>query len=145
MSNWIVFREKYDDFLKCLWFSCDLWGFWWVERMCMLDGARNVCWTYFRIYLLHLEARSLLIGYRNVSNWIVFREKSESFLKCLWFNVDLWGFWWVDRKCMFDSIQKCVLKMIYNNFDCVYRREVFWLVIAMCQIKLSTGINLIFC
>ena len=62
VSNWIVFREKSDNFLKCLWFSCDLWWFWWVERKCMLDGVHNVCWRYFRIYLLHLEARSLLIG-----------------------------------------------------------------------------------
>ena len=29
---------------------------------------------------------------------------------------------------MLDGVRKCVLKMIYNNFDCVYRREVFWLV-----------------
>ena len=35
---------------------------------------------YFRIYLLHLEARSLLIGNRKVSNWIVFREKSDILL-----------------------------------------------------------------
>ena len=33
---------------------------------------------------LRLEARSVFIGNRKVSNWIVFREKSDSFLKCLW-------------------------------------------------------------
>ena len=36
---------------------------------------------------LRLEARSVFIGNRKVSNWIVFREKSDSFLKCLWLVV----------------------------------------------------------
>ena len=36
---------------------------------------------------LRLEARSVFIGNRKVSNWIVFREKSDGFLKCLWLVV----------------------------------------------------------
>ena len=32
---------------------------------------------------LRWEARSVLIGNRKVLNWIVFRDKSDRFLKCL--------------------------------------------------------------
>ena len=40
---------------------------------------------------------------RKVLNWIVFREKSDSCLKCRWFIWDPCGFWFVERKCMFDG------------------------------------------
>ena len=40
--------------------------------MCVEDASEYI-W-------LRLEARSLLIGYRNVSNWIVYRDKSDILL-----------------------------------------------------------------
>ena len=43
--------------------------------MCVEDASEYI-W-------LRLEARRVLIGNRKVSNWIVFREKSDNFLKCL--------------------------------------------------------------
>ena len=148
MSNWIVFREKSDNFLKRLWlvsnvcwryFSCDLWGFWWVERKCMLDGVHNVCWRYFRIYLLHLEARR--IGKSRIIFWLYGCTKSQSvklncvsrevyllhldsFLKSLWFSCDLWGFWWVEIKCMLDGVHNVCWRYfrIYWGFWWVERK-----------------------
>ena len=36
-----------------------------------------------------------------------------------------------------------MLKMLQNIFDCVERREVFWLVITECQIELCSAVSLI--
>ena len=47
-----------------------------IAENCVEDASEYI-W-------LRLEARSLLIGNRKVSNWIVFREKSDNFLKSLW-------------------------------------------------------------
>ena len=120
VSNWIVFREKSDSFLKCLWFNVDLWGFWWVERKCYFHGEGKCMLKMIYINFDCVLRREVFwLVNRNVSNWIVFREKSDSFLKCLWFSCDLWGFWRVERGCMLDGVRKCVLKMLQNIFDCV--------------------------
>ena len=66
-----------------------------IAEKCVEDASEYI-W-------LRLEAMSVLIGKSQCGNWIVFREKSDSFLKCLWFNVDLWGFWLVERLCMINQ------------------------------------------
>ena len=71
-----------------------------IAEKCVEDASKYI-W-------LRLEARSVLISNRKVSNWIVFCEKSDSFLKCLWFSCDLWGFWWVERKLCLMVSEKCV-------------------------------------
>ena len=41
-------------------------------------------------------------------NWIVVHEKSDSCLKCLWFDVDPWGVTPVNVKCDKLIAEKCV-------------------------------------
>ena len=127
--NWIVFRdrEKSDSCLKCLWFIWDPCRFWFVERGCMFDVDRKCLLK--KIYnIFDCVYRCKVFWYinRKVLNWIVFREKSDSCPKCLQFIWDPCRFWFVERKCMFDGDRKCLLKKIYNIFDCVYRCKVFW-------------------
>ena len=125
--NWIVFREKSDNCLKCLWFIWDQCRFLFVERKCMFDGDRKCLLK--KIYnIFDCVYRCKVFWYinRKVLNWIVFREKSDNCLKCLWFIWDQCRFLFVERKCMFDGDRKCLLKKIYNIFDCVYRCKVFW-------------------
>ena len=78
-----MFRDKSDSFLKC----SDVFG---TMRILMsialvydkltaekcVEDASEYIW-------LRWEARSFLIGNRKVLNWIVFRDKSDRFLKCL--------------------------------------------------------------
>ena len=82
-----------------------------IAEKCVEDASKY-------IYYIFRRGVFRLVN-RKVSNWIVFREKSDSFLKCLWFSCDLWGFWRVERGSMLDGVQKCVLKMLQNIFDCV--------------------------
>ena len=48
-----------------------------IAEKCVEDASEYI-W-------LRWEAGSFLIGNRKVLNWIVFRDKSDSILKCLWF------------------------------------------------------------
>ena len=52
-----------------------------IDEKCVEEASEYI-W-------LRIEARSVFIGNRKVSNWNVFREKSDNFLKCLWFSCDL--------------------------------------------------------
>ena len=145
VSNWIVFREKSDNFLKCLWFSCDLWGFWWVERKCILDGIRKCVLKILQnIFITFRGEESFGLVNRKVSNWIVYREKSDSFLKCLWFNVDLWGFWWVERKCMLDGVHNVCWRYFRIYLLHLEARSLL-IGKSQCQIELCSEINLTFC
>ena len=122
-----MFREKSDNCLKCLWFIWDPSRFWFVERKCMFDGDRKCLLN--KIYnIFDCVYRCKVFWYinRKVLNWILFREKSDCCLKCLQFIWDPCRFWFVERKCMFDGDRKCLLEKIYNIFDCVQMREVFW-------------------
>ena len=91
-------------------------GFWWVERIVYDKLISEKCVEDASEYIwLRLEARSLLIGKSQCVKLNLFRDKSDSFLKCLWlmwrcFRIYLiefrgWGFWWVERKCMFDGVR----------------------------------------
>ena len=46
-----------------------------IAEKCVEDASEHIC--------LRWEARSFLIGNHKVLNWIVFRDKSDRFLKCL--------------------------------------------------------------
>ena len=54
-----------------------------IAEKCVEDASEYI-W-------LRWEARSVLIGKSQSTNWIVFRDDSDSFLKCRIFNVDPWG------------------------------------------------------
>ena len=53
-----------------------------IAEKCVEDASEYI-W-------LRWEVRSVLIGNHRVSNWIVFYDNSDSFLKCRIFNVDPW-------------------------------------------------------
>ena len=48
-----------------------------IAEKCVEDASKYIC--------LRWEARSVLIGNHRVSNWVVFSDNSDSFLKCMWF------------------------------------------------------------
>ena len=54
-----------------------------IAEKCVEDASEYIC--------LRWEVRSVLIGNHRVSNWILFYDNSDSFLKCRIFNVDPWG------------------------------------------------------
>ena len=139
-----MFREKSDNCLKCLWFIWDQCRFLFVERKCMFDGDRKCLLK--KIYnIFDCVYRYKVFWYinRKVLNWIVFREKSDNCLKCLWFIWNQCRFLFVELKCMFDGDRKCLLKKIYNIFDCVYRCKVFWYTTRKVSIELCSARSLI--
>ena len=116
--NWIVFREKSGgpemSVIWCRFVRSFIGNVKYYKLIAekRVEDASEYIW-------LPLDARSVWYINRKVLNWIVFRDNSYSCLKFLWFIWDRCRFWFVERNYMFDGNRKCLLKKIYNIFDCV--------------------------
>ena len=71
-----------------------------IAEKCVEDASEYI-W-------LRLDARSFWLVNRRVSNWIVFSDNSDCFLKCLWFICSMRIM--MDRALVYDKLinEKCV-------------------------------------